>query len=301
VVPPPPPPATVLGRGTERALNAKRAADVLDAIRRSVTEHPRSKLDLFTEMNAGKVILINTAKDLLKESGTEIFGRFFIALIAQAAQERATLPEGKRMPTIVYIDEAADYFDRNIEIILAQARKYNVGMVLAHQYLGQLDAKLQEAFGANTSIKFAGGVSARDARTLAPMLYCEPSLIESQPKLSFAAHVRGVTNSALPLKFPGGFMEAMPRMTKDQQDQLKDVMRAKYAVHYSEIGDGNSGRVGEQTQSDAADGVDDGASEHGKGSGSRAKPSGTRDANRRVQDRFNCGSCASPPAPDRAG
>ena len=43
--------------------------------------HPRSKLDLYTEMNAGRVILINTAKDLLKEQGTEIFGRFFIALI----------------------------------------------------------------------------------------------------------------------------------------------------------------------------------------------------------------------------
>ena len=102
-------------------------------------------------MNAGKVILINTAKDLLKETGTEIFGRFFIAMIAQAAQERATLPAKDRMPTIVYIDEAADYFDRNIGVILSQARKYNVGMVLAHQYLGQLDPKLQEAFAANTA------------------------------------------------------------------------------------------------------------------------------------------------------
>ena len=57
--------------------------------------HPKSKLDLFTEMNAGKVILINTAKDLLKENGTEIFGRFFIAMIAQAAQERAVLAAGR--------------------------------------------------------------------------------------------------------------------------------------------------------------------------------------------------------------
>lgn len=40
--------------------------------------HPKSKLDLFSEMNAGKVILINTAKDLLKENGTEIFGRFLL-------------------------------------------------------------------------------------------------------------------------------------------------------------------------------------------------------------------------------
>jgi hypothetical protein len=198
--------------------------------------HPRSKLDLFAEMNAGKVILINTAKDLLKEQGTEIFGRFFIALIAQAAQERATLAEGERMPTFVYIDEAADYFDRNIGLILSQARKFNVGMVLAHQYLGQLEPKLQEAFAANTSIKFAGGVSARDARTMAPMLYCEPGLIEAQPKGSFAAYVRDVTKSALPLRFPFGHMEAMDRMTSDERDALQEAMRERYAVHYSEIG-----------------------------------------------------------------
>ena len=199
--------------------------------------HPRSKLDLFAEMNAGKVILINTAKDLLKEQGTEIFGRFFIALIAQAAQERATLPEHKRTPAIVYIDEAQDYFDRNIGLILAQARKYNVGMVLAHQYLGQLEPKLQEAFAANTAIKFAGGVSAKDARALAPMMYCSPELIEAQPKGSFAAHVRGQTKSAVPLAFPFGHMEDMPRMDKGERQALRQTMRDRYAVHYSELKD----------------------------------------------------------------
>jgi hypothetical protein len=210
--------------------------------------HPRSKLDLFAEMNVGKVILINTAKDLLKEQGTEIFGRFFIALIAQAAQERATLPMSERMPTFVYVDEAADYFDRNIGLILSQARKFNVGMVLAHQYLGQLEPKLQEAFAANTSIKFAGGVSARDARTLAPMLYCEPALIEAQPKGSFAAHVRGVTKSALPLTFPFGHMEAMARMIREERDVLQQAMRDRYAVHYSLIVQNSAGREGGQRE-----------------------------------------------------
>ncbi len=197
--------------------------------------HPHSKLDLFSEMNAGKIILINTAKDLLKERGTEIFGRFFIAMIAQAAQERATLPESDRIPTMVYIDEAADYFDRNIGVILAQARKYNVGMVLAHQYLGQLDSHLQEAFGANTSIKFAGGVSAKDARTLAPQLYCDPAFIEAQPKGCFAAHVRGVTKSAVPLRFPFGYLEQKPRMGPSDRATLTSRMRKLYAVHHSEF------------------------------------------------------------------
>lgn len=197
--------------------------------------HPRSKLDLFSEMNAGKVILINTAKDLLKEQGTEIFGRFFIAMIAQAAQERATLPANKRTPCIVYVDEAQDYFDRNIGLILAQARKYNVGMVLAHQYLGQLEPKLQEAFAANTAIKFAGGVSAKDARTLASMLYCPPEMIEALPKGSFAAHIRGVTKSALPLSFPFGFLEGLPKMSEEERAQLQQAMRERYAVHCSEV------------------------------------------------------------------
>ncbi|RWQ58830.1 ATP-binding protein [Mesorhizobium sp.] len=197
--------------------------------------HPRSKLDLYSEMNSGKIILINTAKDLLKESGTEIFGRFFIALIAQAAQERAVLPEHTRMPTFVYVDEAADYFDRNVGLILSQARKFKIGMVLAHQYLGQLDPKLLEAFASNTSVKFAGGVSNKDARALAPMMACDAGLIEAQSKGSFAAYVRGITKSALPLRFPFGRMEAMPRMTQDERSALQSAMRAKYAVHYSEL------------------------------------------------------------------
>lgn len=197
--------------------------------------HPRSKLDLFSEMNTGKVILINTAKDLLKESGTEIFGRFFIAMIAQAAQERAVLPKNKRMPTMVYIDEAADYFDRNIAVILSQARKYNVGMVLAHQYLGQLTPALQEAFAANTSIKFAGGVSAKDARALSGQMYCDPSMIEAQGKGSFAAHIRGLTPNAVPLQFPFGFMERMPRMSDQDRHALQQVMRDQYAVHFTEL------------------------------------------------------------------
>lgn len=197
--------------------------------------HPRSKLDIFSEMNAGKIILINTAKDLLKENGTEIFGRFFIALIAQAAQERAVLPENKRLPTFVYIDEAADYFDRNIGVILAQARKYNVGMVLAHQYLGQLEPKLQEAFAANTSIKFAGGVSNRDARSLGPALGCAPELIEQQSRGAFATAVRGVTNNAVSLQFPLGHVERMPKMTTEEQAELKERMRDRYAVHYQEL------------------------------------------------------------------
>ena len=199
--------------------------------------HPRSKLDLFSEMNTGKVILINTAKDLLKENGTQIFGRFFIAMIAQAAQERATIPSDKRMPTYVYIDEAHEYFDENIGIILSQARKFKIGMIMAHQFLDQLSPKLQSAFMSNTSIKFAGGVSMKDARSLAGEMRVDPDFITSQPKGSFAVTMRGLTKKAIALHIPFGHMESLERHSSQELDDIRNEMRQRYAVPIDEMDD----------------------------------------------------------------
>jgi Helicase HerA, central domain len=191
--------------------------------------HPKSKFDMFSEMNAGKLILINTAKSLLKEQGTEVFGRFFIALIAQAAQERSTLPSYDRLPCMVYVDEAQDYFDENVAVILSQARKYLVGMVLAHQYLGQLPSYLAEAFEANTAIKVVGGVSARDARAFAGQIGADPELILSQPTGSFATYIRGLTKRAVPMSFPFFVMEKLPRTSHEERDAIRAMSRATYA------------------------------------------------------------------------
>lgn len=196
--------------------------------------HPQNKLDLFSEMNSGKVILVNTAKDLLKEEGTEIFGRFFIAMIAQAAQERSVIPPDQRMPTFVYIDEAADYFDRNIGLILSQARKYKVGMVLAHQFMGQMDSKLQDGVFANTSLRFAGGVSSKDARSLANEMRTTADFIESQSKLSLAAFVRGVSQGSFPISIKPGKLEGLTRLISEEKIIQRDYMREKYCVHYTQ-------------------------------------------------------------------
>src|SRR6516162_7340250 len=198
--------------------------------------NPKSKLDLFTEINAGKVILINTAKDLLKSEGTEMFGRFFLALIAQAAQERATLPASKRLPCYVYIDECQDYLstDSNFTLILEQARKQNVGVIVAHQYLSQLGQKTLDSLYANTSIKFAGGISDKDAHALARNMRCEPVFIAEQPKGSFAGFVRNETKSALSLKFRLIHLDRV-RMSEAQYGKLVSKIRDKYAVHYKDL------------------------------------------------------------------
>lgn len=201
--------------------------------------HPRSTIDLFEAINSGKIVLVNTAKDLLKQEGCAIFGRFFIALLAQAAMQRAALPAHERRPAFVYIDEAHDYFDENIEHLLNQARKYRVGMVLAHQNLDQLSTGLRASITASTSIKFAGGMSAKDARTLAQDMGCDPEFLQGMRKrrdsTEFACWVRNLTPRAIRVEAPLGQVDRLPTVPPEGFEALIARNRARYCAPAGEL------------------------------------------------------------------
>jgi hypothetical protein len=193
-----------------------------------------NRIDMFDALNTGKVVLVNTAKDFLKAERSSILGRYFIALTLQAALERAALPEGQRRPAFLYIDEAAEYFDDNIDDLLTQARKYNLGVVFCHQYLDQLTPSLRSSIAANTSIKLAGGVSDKDARSLASDMRTSPDFILGQAKQEsstrFACHIRNLTPSAISLTFPFGALESQPMMSQSAYRQLRDDNSARLSV-----------------------------------------------------------------------
>ncbi len=196
--------------------------------------HPRNKIDIFELLNEGKIILINTAKELLGQEGSAIFGRFFIALIAQAAVQRAAIPAYERKPSFVYIDEAQDYFDENISHLLNQARKYRIGLIFAHQNLDQLGAGLRSSVLASTTIKFAGGVSAKDATVLDSEFRCSSEFLLSQRKerdhTEFACYVRNYTSRALSVTVPLGFVESLPVLDSFEQEMLLADNRERYSA-----------------------------------------------------------------------
>lgn len=193
---------------------------------------PKNKLDLFEATRTGKIVLVSTAKDLLKSDGSALLGRFVIRMLAQAALERSVLPEDERTPTYVYVDEAQEYFDEGVETILQQARKYRVSFVCAHQSLDQASPRLRSALLANTSFKCAGGVSAKDARALADELHTSPDFIGSMKRrggrTEFAAWIKHWTPGAIRLSVPLGFLERQPTLTEEQLDDLVAMNRLRY-------------------------------------------------------------------------
>lgn len=192
----------------------------------------KTKLDLYAEMGAGKVILINLASSLLGPDGVEILGRFFVAMVLFAAEKRQLLAKGDRLDTFFYIDEAHAILkrDEKIATILDECRKYRLAMIIAHQRLDQLQPPVLNALMGSTAIKFAAQVSDSNASALARNMGTTPDFILSQPKYSYAVSIRGHTTSAVSLAIPLVELGKTPRMSQAQADKVREDMRRRYAI-----------------------------------------------------------------------
>jgi hypothetical protein len=112
----------------------------------------------------------------------------------------------------VYIDEAHTVIahDRNLPTLITQIRKYNVGLVLAHQVLSQISTDNRDALAqaAGTIISSSRG---DDGSYLSRYMGCEPWVIQDCIMGEFAVYIRGQVNQAIRLKVPNNVLESMPQ------------------------------------------------------------------------------------------
>ncbi len=125
-----------------------------------------STFDLRDVMDEGQVLLVNLAKGRIGEGPAALFGALLMASIGIAGLSRSDQPEGERRPFYVYGDEFQTYTTLAFANMLAELRKYRVGMVLANQYLDQIDDEVRSAIMGNVGTLITFRVGAEDAKTL---------------------------------------------------------------------------------------------------------------------------------------
>ena len=196
---------------------------------RAMFSAPHTKLDIGKEMDAGKIIMIDANKAILGDDGAEFFQRFFIALIAQAAQQRAGRPRHAKKPCYVYIDECQSCIakDAKIPILLDECRAQRVGLLLAHQRVDQIkDASVLSAL-ANCAIRMAN--SDDDARYLADKFRLTAEEMRNHPQGTFVTFVRGHTPKGIPLHIERLDLASFPKTSDTEWDAVKDRMRVQYS------------------------------------------------------------------------
>ena len=154
-----------------------------------------------------------------------------------AALGRVDMAKEDRKPFYLYIDEFHNVLTDSIESILSEARKYQLSLTIAHQYIGQLiknnDTKFKDAIFGNVGTKVAFRIGVEDAEYLtkefAPV-FTETDFMNAPRYNSFIkllidnANPPGFNMSTVSHDEIAGLVKPNPELAK----AIKELSRLKY-------------------------------------------------------------------------
>lgn len=145
-------------------ITSKLTTFISNDIMRPIIAQQESGLDFRDIMDSGKILLVNLSKGKIGEINARLLGMVIVGKILMAALSRVDTPnEDDRRDFYLYLDEFQNVTTNSIAQILSEARKYRLGLVLAHQFIGQLKEDISKAVFGNVGSMVTFRVGPEDA------------------------------------------------------------------------------------------------------------------------------------------
>jgi len=161
----------------------------------------KSAFDFRKIMDEKKILLVNLTKGKLGDVNSSLLGSIIVSKLLMAAFSRVDVSEEQRPDFYLYIDEFQSFTTESIATILAEARKYRLDLIIAHQFIGQLREEIKKAVFGNVGSMLAFRIGAEDAEFLAKQF--EPTF--SQQDLinidNFNAYLKLLINNQTTIPF----------------------------------------------------------------------------------------------------
>ena len=163
------------------AIQNKIGQFISNPLIRNIIGQVKSKIDIRKIMDERKILIANLSKGKIGEDNSKLLGALLITKLQLAAMSRVTIPEEQRKDFFLYVDEFQNFATEAFVNILSEARKYRLSLILANQYLGQLDemtplgksTKIREAIFGNVGTIIVFRIGADDAFFLEKEFYPE--------------------------------------------------------------------------------------------------------------------------------
>ena len=136
---------------------------------RNIVCQKESKINFREIMDKGKIFLCKLAHGAIGRENAYLLGSLICSRLQQQVMTRQEIEEGKRKDFYLYIDEFQHFITKSMEIVLSEARKYRLGLILAHQGLQQIlgiDRTVFESLIANPIARICFRLGDDDARRL---------------------------------------------------------------------------------------------------------------------------------------
>lgn len=136
---------------------------------RNIIGQPKSSFNIRELMDNRKILIMNLSKGLVGETNANLLGSMLTTRIYLAAMSRADLPVEtmQQMPNFYfYVDEFQSFANSTFSNILSEARKYHLNLIIAHQYIEQMEEEVKDAVFGNVGTTVAFRVGPFDAEVL---------------------------------------------------------------------------------------------------------------------------------------
>lgn len=133
---------------------------------RNILGQSKSKIDIRKIMDEGKILIVNVSRGKIGEDASRLLGAFLVTKIQLAAMSRVDIPEKDRKDFYLYVDEFQHFATESFANILSEARKYHLSLVMAHQYIKQMEEPVMDAVFGNVGTIVSFRVGAEDAEFL---------------------------------------------------------------------------------------------------------------------------------------
>ncbi len=114
---------------------------VENSMMRNIVGQPHSSFNFRKIIDEGKILLVNLSKGRTGEINAKLLGLILVSKLQMAALSRADVPESERKDFYLYVDEFQNFITDAFASILSEARKYHLALIIAHQYLAQLQSQ----------------------------------------------------------------------------------------------------------------------------------------------------------------
>lgn len=161
-------------------FSAKFGPFITNSIMRNTIGQTKSAFNFRQAMDNQQILLINLSKGKIGDLNTQLLGLVIVARIQMAAMSRVDMEEAQRKDFFLYVDEFQNFSTDSFCSILSEARKYRLALIMANQYIKQLEKKndtsIRDAVFGNVGTMMSFKVGADDGEYLAKEY--APSLTE---------------------------------------------------------------------------------------------------------------------------
>ncbi|MEY4747639.1 MAG: hypothetical protein RLZZ416_688 [Candidatus Parcubacteria bacterium] len=202
-------------------------------IMRPVVSQEKSAFNFREIMDSRKIFLANLSKGRLGDRNTALLGLILVSKFLQAAFSRVDT-RGDLPVFYLYIDEFQNFATPSIATILSEARKYKLALVVAHQFIAQLEEDIRDAVIGNVGTKAAFRIGTQDAEFLEKQfqpIFTQQDL-ENLPNRTavLALLVNGVPARPFTIE-----TEELPKFDYSKVDALKELSYLAYGKPREEV------------------------------------------------------------------